>query len=210
MKKLIFVVLAAFTIYYFKPGLFTAAKQGAFDENGKPEVWFFTSESCGQPCDEITSILDKRVDYTEFYIDENDAKQKLKIVGAPQAYPLTVIGKQIVIGNDTMKVVSTLAEEIGPDTLTSMEKKVMESHFYEDNTPAIVMYGTSSCGYCIQMREYFKKNSIQYTELDVESEAENAFAILKGRGTPLIYIGYRRIGGANIQLVEKTISEYNL
>jgi len=109
-----------------------------------------------------------------------------------------------------MHIISALAEGIGVNTLTSYEQRVMESHFYDDGTPAIVMYGASWCGYCKKMREYFNTNDIQFTELDAESTAKSEYAALKGPGFPLIYIGYRRIEGANIKLIEKTMQELNI
>ena len=210
MKKLLFLLLIVAAAYFSKPELFMFSEKGAFDSDDNPQVWLFTFDDCGKPCDSIASMLDKRVEYTEFNAYDEIGKQYLQKVGGSQGFPLTVIGKQKVLGSDTMKILSTLAEVIGSDTLTSSEQSVMTGHFYEDDTPAIVMYGASWCGYCKKMRNYFEENGIDYTELDAENEAKDAFATLKGNGFPLIYIGYRRISGANIKQVEQIINEYNI
>ena len=60
------------------------------------------------------------------------------------------------------------------------------------------------------MRNYFNKNNIQFTELDTEGAALTDFTILKVGGYPLIYIGYRRIIGVNIKLLEETRKEFSI
>ncbi|MCK5386401.1 MAG: hypothetical protein KAJ39_04405, partial [Gammaproteobacteria bacterium] len=80
-------------------------------------------------------------------------------------FPLIVIGNQRVKYNTEMQIVSSLAENIGLEAVSRSEQRVLQSHFYEDGTPAIIMYGTSWCPGCKKMRNYFNKNDIQFTEL---------------------------------------------
>ncbi|MFO7602738.1 MAG: glutaredoxin domain-containing protein [Gammaproteobacteria bacterium] len=131
-------------------------------------------------------------------------------MGGGKNFPIIAVGHRRVEGDDAMQIVSALAEGLGPEFLTPMERRVMQGHFYKDGTPAVVMYGAPWCGYCKQMREYFKSNKIEFTELDAETEAKTHYAALKGGGYPLIYVGYRRIEGANIRLFEQTLKELKI
>lgn len=210
MKKIILILLLGISLFYFKPGIFSFSNSGAFDKDGKPQAWVFTFNECGKPCDDAVSILKQRAEYIRFNVSEETGKQRLSEVGGGTRFPLIIIGNRRLEGGNRMHIISALAEGIGVNTLTRYEQRVMESHFYEDGSPAIIMYGASWCGYCKKMREYFNKNNIQFTELDAESSAKSEYAALRGAGFPLIYIGYRRIEGANIKLIEKTMKELNI
>jgi glutaredoxin len=63
--------------------------------------------------------------------------------------------------------------------------------------PEVKMYATDWCGYCRQAREYFARNGIAFTELDIEkSAAANAeHKALGGKGVPLILVGKERMNG---------------
>jgi len=210
MKNIILLLMLGISLFYFKPELFSFSNNGAFDKDGKPQAWVFTFNECGKPCDDAISILKQRTEYTEFNVSEKTGKQRLSEIGGGTRFPLIIIGNRRLEGSNRMHIISALAEGISVKTLTSYEQRIMESHFYDDGTPAIVMYGASWCGYCKKTREYFNKNDIQFTELDAESSAKSEYAALRGAGFPLIYIGYRRIEGANIKLIEKTIKELKI
>ena len=209
MKKLFLIAIAGAVLYYFKPGLFSFSEKGAFDLNGNAVVWVFTFDKC-KPCERAVSILDKRVDYMEFDITSGRGQLHFLKVGGRNEWPLIVAGNRRVLGDNTMFIVSTLAEGIGTHAVTPSEARVLESHFYEDGTPAIVMYGTSWCPGCKKLREYFNNKSIEFIELDAEGSARTDFNILMGDGYPITYIGYRRIIGLNVGLIEKTMNEFNL
>lgn len=210
MKKLFIIIFIGCALYLLKPDLFSFSERGAFDEEGNPQAWIFTFDECGKNCDNAVAILDKRVEYKEFNVSGESGRKQLNDIGGGNNFPLLVIGTHKSVVSEKMQIISVLAETLGTDVLTSREQQVMSSHFYDDNSPAVVMYGASWCGYCKKMRIYFDKNDIQYTELDAEGDAQASFSILNGSGFPLIYIGYRRINGANINLVEKTIKELNI
>jgi glutaredoxin len=63
--------------------------------------------------------------------------------------------------------------------------------------PEIRMYSTDWCGYCRKAREFFARNGIRYTELDVErSDAARAeYQRLGARGVPVILVGTQRMNG---------------
>lgn len=62
---------------------------------------------------------------------------------------------------------------------------------------AVVLYSTSWCTYCKQVREYLKSEGIAYTEYDIEGsdEAKRKFQAVKGQGVPLIFVGQTRLDG---------------
>lgn len=62
---------------------------------------------------------------------------------------------------------------------------------------AVVLYSTSWCTYCKQVREYLKSEGVAYTEYDIESsdEAKRKFQAVKGQGVPLIFVGQTRLDG---------------
>jgi len=67
--------------------------------------------------------------------------------------------------------------------------------------PEVKMYATDWCGYCRKAREYFARNGIHYTELDVEkSEAARVeYKSMGARGVPLILVGTQRMNGYSEQ-----------
>lgn len=61
----------------------------------------------------------------------------------------------------------------------------------------VVLYSTSWCTYCKQVREYLKSEGVAFTEYDIESsdEAKRKFQAAKGQGVPLIFVGQTRLDG---------------
>jgi len=61
----------------------------------------------------------------------------------------------------------------------------------------VKMYSTDWCGYCRQAREYFTRNGIRYTEVDIEKSAaaRSEYERLGGRGVPVILVGAQRMNG---------------
>jgi glutaredoxin len=61
----------------------------------------------------------------------------------------------------------------------------------------VVMYSTSSCGYCKQARQYFKRNAIPYVEYDVETsqKGKRDYKKMGSSGVPIILVGQRRLNG---------------
>ena len=76
----------------------------------------------------------------------------------------------------------------------------------ESNRKSVVMYGTSWCGYCKKARNYFNSKNIDFTDLDVETNAnaKAQFNALGGGGVPVILVGNMRINGFD----EATFEEF--
>ena len=65
-------------------------------------------------------------------------------------------------------------------------------------SPAEVkMYATDWCGYCRKAREYFARNGVRYTELNIEKSAaaRAEYDRLGARGVPVILVGEQRMNG---------------
>lgn len=212
MKKLILLVVMVIIVYQLKPGLFSFyLSDGAFDENGKPEVWLFTYAGCGAYCRNAKNLLDNRnIDYKEYDAYSEAGKEYLSHVTNYNHFPLTVVGSKNYVGDNKQEIISIIAEGTGDKILTRSEQQVMKRHFYEDGEPMLVMYATNTCGYCKKMRQYFSDNDIDYTEYNSKGDGRTSYNILEGRGVPLIYVGYRRIEGANIKKIDKAISDFKL
>jgi glutaredoxin len=73
--------------------------------------------------------------------------------------------------------------------------------------PQIVMFGTRSCMYCQQAREFFKKHNLPYVEHDIElsDEHRRLFDLLGGRGTPLLIINKEIIHGFDERAVRDAL-----
>ncbi|MDQ1362928.1 MAG: hypothetical protein QG652_788 [Pseudomonadota bacterium] len=73
--------------------------------------------------------------------------------------------------------------------------------------PEIIMFGTQSCGYCRQARQFFEKHHLPYTERDIEASDEHRknFDLLGGRGTPLLIINRQLLHGFDEQAVRKAL-----
>ena len=67
--------------------------------------------------------------------------------------------------------------------------------------PAVKMYATDWCPYCRQAREYFVRNGIPFTELDIEKSetAKAEHRSIGGRGIPVILVGNERMNGFSEQ-----------
>lgn len=56
----------------------------------------------------------------------------------------------------------------------------------------VVIYSTPTCHFCQQAKEFFKENSVEYTEHDVASDQEKAQEMVTRSGqmgVPVIFIG---------------------
>jgi glutaredoxin len=198
VKKLIVLALLVFAGFkFYQNGFSVSSPKGAFDENGNPMVVLFTAPNCGEHCEKIRLALARRgVDFEEIDVAGEDGSPVSNKYGV-NGFPITLIGKQEIRGDDMLQITSALAENYGKEVLTRMESVAMDGHFDADGHAKVVMYGTSWCPYCKRQRAFFAENDIPYEEIDVEESELNKtlFNVLQGNGYPLIYVGYRRFSG---------------
>lgn len=64
--------------------------------------------------------------------------------------------------------------------------------------PKVVMYGTSSCPYCMAARMLFKKKSIEFEDISVSGDAQRRQEMEQlsgGRTVPQIFVDGKPLGG---------------
>ena len=210
MKKLVIVVLIIGGIFLlYKQGIL-GGKKGAFDENGNPTTIVYTYDDC-PPCEDAMDYLDTLdIGYEEINLSQDESRRKefLSYAGGNMA-PKIVSGTTVAVGYQKQDLLSRLAEAYGTDVLTQQQEDAMMTHFDEQGNPLVVMYGTNRCGYVKQAREYFQSRGIEFEDLNIDAIGEAAanFRVLEGSGTPLIYVGYRRISGFDKAAIDKAIKE---
>lgn len=210
MKRIVIVALVALAGFqFYQNGFSWFAPNGAFDKQGKPRVVLFVGPGCGAPCEDMRSALaGRRITYEELSIAGPDGAPVSNPYGINQ-YPVTLVGKYRVLGNDTMQLVSALGEAYGADALSRSEQRAMNNHFDAQGRPRVVMYGTSWCGYCRKQREFFAARGIAFENIDVEASesAHLAYQALQGAGYPLTYVGYRRFTGYQEGAIASAVDE---
>jgi mycoredoxin len=52
------------------------------------------------------------------------------------------------------------------------------------STPAapVTMYSTSWCGYCMRLKKLMQREGIEFTEVDIENDAQAADLVMKANG----------------------------
>jgi glutaredoxin len=198
MKKLIVLAIVLFAGYKFhQNGYSFSGAKGAVDSSGRPKVVLFVGPGCGAHCDAVRDVLRQRgVVFEEIDIAGPDGAPVSNKYGVTR-YPVTLIGKTEILGDNVEAVSAGLAEAFGKDVLTPGEQRTMAGHFDPQGKAKVVMYATSWCPYCKQQREFFAAKGIPYQEIDVEasSDGNQTYQALKGNGYPLTYVGYRRFSG---------------
>jgi len=183
----------------------------AYDENGNPQTLLFTFNGC-KPCDDARTLLKKRhVDFEEFNVSDGDEQtEKMKAYGGGKYLPYMVTGNRKLSGFSKHEMISALAEVHGQKLLTRQEQKIMARHFDSAGKPRVVMYATQRCGYCIKAREYFNDEGVEFTEFDIDKSAfaKRNFKALEAPGTPLVYVGYRRVDGFNKKKLDEALAAY--
>jgi glutaredoxin len=211
MKKMIVLVLLVAGGYFAYKNVSSTflSGSGAFDEQGNPRVIVFTMDNCGAPCADVKDALTSRnIGFEEVNIMTDEGRKRIEAFGG-RGVPFTVIGRRMITGSDISGIESVLAETWGGAVLTGAEQMVMQSHFDSEGNPRVVVYGASWCGQCKKLKAYLEGNSIPYLDIDVEKTpgARQDFDVLKGRGFPLIYVGYRSMSGFNEAALAKLIKE---
>ena len=199
MKKIVFIAAVA-ALYWFKPELFPFGSHGGeFDGASNPEVVIFTFDGCGAPCgNAVTLLKDKGINFENVDVGASrENEQRLRSLGGGSRLPITFIGSQRVDGFHEQRLNEALSLVYGLDVLDQRTREVIATHYNEDGSPKVVMYGASWCPYCKKAREFFERENVHYSELDVEADATAAqrYEVIKSSGYPLIYVGAKRFEG---------------
>lgn len=72
----------------------------------------------------------------------------------------------------------------------------------------VVLYATSTCPYCAQVRRLLDGAGVSYREyrIDASTAADAEFRRLDGRVVPLLFIGQRRISGFREQAIRDALA----
>ncbi len=66
--------------------------------------------------------------------------------------------------------------------------------------PAITVYSTTVCPYCVRAKDLLKRKGQSFTEIDVSDDAERAKMLTRTggkRSVPQIFIGDTHVGGCD-------------
>jgi glutaredoxin len=76
----------------------------------------------------------------------------------------------------------------------------------------VVLYGTSWCTYCKQVREYLKSQNVSFTDYDIENseEGKRKFQEVNGQGVPLIFVGSTRLDGFDRGNLHSALKQHGL
>lgn len=164
------------------------------------EVAVFIASSGCPPCDDMIDLLDEYgVEYTVYDINESKKNMRLFRKKGSGRFPLLIVGKNRVEGYDRALIDLALSN-------------IQEDSGEEGGDIEIVMYSTSTCGYCKMAKRFFDKNKIEFTEylIDSSGEANQEFRELNGKGVPLIFVGNTRIKGFNEKALRMALKQRDL
>jgi glutaredoxin-like YruB-family protein len=74
--------------------------------------------------------------------------------------------------------------------------------------PTLIVYTQPSCGYCQELKDYLKKNSIDFEEKDITKDRaawDELVNKYKARATPLAVYGEKTLLGFNPDELKKLI-----
>lgn len=198
MKKLlVFAAVVAASYYLYNQ---SSSNVGVYADDGSPRTILFTTEQCGDACDEMRRYIKSRVTFEEYdAFDGGPGRDLYKEYGGTGFLPYIAMGKQRVTGPDRGAVISSVAAEFGLEKVKQREKRALQRNFDATGNARVVMYATNWCGYCKEARKYFADRGIEYVEFDIEKDrsAKRDYDALLGTGTPLLFNGYARMSGFN-------------
>ena len=208
MKNLIIIALLVFGGHYLYEQS-QSLPPAMLDESGSPITLIFIFDGCGKPCsDAVRLVKAKKVNYKTINLSEGkDQIDMLDQYGGGSQMPVLIIGEQRVDQYHRERILYALAETYGERVLSNKEQSTTRNHFDTAGSPVVVMYATKSCGFCAKAEKYFSSKGIEYKYLNIDKskKARHGFEVLKGSGTPLIYVGYRRVQGFNQNEVKEAI-----
>jgi len=74
--------------------------------------------------------------------------------------------------------------------------------------PRVVVFSTSSCPWCTRVKDYLRKNSITFKDVDVSRDrkaAEDMVRMTGQTGVPVVLIGSRAIVGFDKAKIDKLL-----
>lgn len=212
MRFVLLLIVALGVLYWQHPGVVrkTAVTLGLVEAPAPGgAVRLFVVEPCG-PCDDAGALLKSRgVAFERVSVTDNpEGAADLEDAGGGSRFPLLVISGHRHEGFQKQELIGFVAQQLGPSVFSPLERAAMARNFDGAGHPRVVMYSTATCGYCRATREWLAQRGIPWVERDVEVDAYAAqdFQLLEGSGTPLIYVGYRRVAGFNQPALQEAVA----
>jgi mycoredoxin len=77
--------------------------------------------------------------------------------------------------------------------------------FAAQHDEKVILYATSSCGYCAKTRKLLADNNIDYFEYNIENSTEGyrQYKTMGGRGVPFLLINGEVVKGFNPKLIQE-------
>ena len=84
--------------------------------------------------------------------------------------------------------------------------------YYPNAQTKVVVYGTSTCPYCLKTREFLQAKNITFVDHDVQKSdrAQKELAQLGSQTVPVILIGDRQIRGFTQAALESALKKVGL
>lgn len=81
--------------------------------------------------------------------------------------------------------------------------------FHPDAKTQVVVYGTTTCPYCTDVRNYLKQHKVAFGDFDIKDggKGQRDYAALGAKVVPVILIGNRRLEGFNEEAVADALEE---
>lgn len=77
------------------------------------------------------------------------------------------------------------------------ERVFPKPNFADLHDGKVILYATTSCGYCKKTRQFLNENNIQFYEYDIEKSAigHDQYREIGGRGVPVLLVNKNVIRG---------------
>lgn len=88
---------------------------------------------------------------------------------------------------------------------TSVSIDTITSSNINNPSNKLIIYTTSSCGYCLKAKKYFAENKIPYKEKNIETSKKfnREFKLLGGKGVPVITWKNKLMKGFSVKRFEE-------
>jgi glutaredoxin len=211
MRKLIVVALIAFGIWYWQKH--NASNEVVLDESGNPTVLIYTAKQCIAPCQGALDVLNSRgVPYQKIELDLMDEQNENVIHWrsiSDNMLPLTLAGHSKVKSSSKWELIGLLGDNFGDKYLTPDEKVYFARHFDASGAPRVVLYGTSWCPGCAQLRKDFREHGVDFVDIDVErsGEFQKLTQAMEIGGYPATWVGYTRVHGTTFNDIKAVMNK---
>lgn len=82
--------------------------------------------------------------------------------------------------------------------------------YFSQTGGRIVLFGTSTCPYCAQLRDYLAERQVPFVDLvvDMDNTASELYAELGARTVPVLLVGNTRINGFSREHIDPVLNAY--